>query len=356
MRKLATIRRIDSLTPIPGAQNIETARIDGWDVVVKINEFAVGDYCIYHEIDSLLPDLPMYDFLVQKIGKIYPIEYIGSSTASDVMTLKPRSEKMARLQTIRLRGQFSQGLALPTSVLNIPWSYGDDLTSYLGVKKYELPVPTQLAGLIRGSYPSWLPKTDQERVQNIWDKLVGDGLEYRVEEKLDGSSISIYMEKGRIGVTSRNVDFKMEGNDDNVFVSTAKKSGLIEFLEKLDNKDQNNIAIRGELVGPGIQGNIYRLKEHRIYIFDVWKNNRYLFPEERDVFFAANFEKFHFVPVLVSRMKLPDRIDEVIKMADGSSDLLCRPREGLVFKSLRNSGHTYQSFKSISREFLLKGG
>jgi hypothetical protein len=38
-RKLASIQRVASIRPIEGADAIEVARINNWDVVVKKNEF-----------------------------------------------------------------------------------------------------------------------------------------------------------------------------------------------------------------------------------------------------------------------------------------------------------------------------
>ena len=55
-RKLATIRRIDEIRPIEGADNIELAIVDGWSVVVaKDQNYFVGELVIYCEIDSFLP-------------------------------------------------------------------------------------------------------------------------------------------------------------------------------------------------------------------------------------------------------------------------------------------------------------
>src|SRR4029077_565332 len=137
-RKLVTIQRIDALDPIPGADNIEHARVMGWDVVDKKNEFAVGDPCVFFEIDSVLPDGPSW---------------------SEFM--RPRG---FRVRTIRLRGVLSQGLALPMSIL------GDDqdpqkidLSARLGVTKFE-PVITDTRE-IAGPFPARVPKTDEIRLQ-----------------------------------------------------------------------------------------------------------------------------------------------------------------------------------------------
>ena len=85
-RNLATIQLISALDPITGADKIEKATILGWECVVKKGDFAVGDKCIFIEIDSVLPAIPYWDFMA-------PRRY--------------------RVKTIRLRKQVSQGLAVP---------------------------------------------------------------------------------------------------------------------------------------------------------------------------------------------------------------------------------------------------
>lgn len=153
MRKLATIRRISELNPIPKADAIEVATVDGWKAVVKKGDFKVGDLAIYLEVDSWVP----YELAPFLSKDKEPKEYNGV--------------KGERLRTIKLRGQLSQGLLLPIDVAydEDPPDYdhvfleGDDVTELLGIQKWERPVPAQLAGLMKGSFPSFIPKTDQER-------------------------------------------------------------------------------------------------------------------------------------------------------------------------------------------------
>lgn len=157
-RKLASVRKVTDILPIPDADAIECAIVGGgWPVVVKKGEFQVGDLAIYFEIDSWIPH-ELAPFLSK--GK-EPREYNGV--------------KGERLKTVRLRGQLSQGLLLHISLkLNLDFSYhvtaferglqeGDDVTELLGIQKWEAPVPACLAGQVRGNFPSFLVKTDQER-------------------------------------------------------------------------------------------------------------------------------------------------------------------------------------------------
>lgn len=100
-RKLATIRRIAEVKEIVGADAIEAVRVDGWWVVVKKGEYQVGQLAVYLEVDSWVPT-DIAPFLT-KAGH-EPKEYEGI--------------KGERLRTVKLRGQLSQGLLLPISVIS----------------------------------------------------------------------------------------------------------------------------------------------------------------------------------------------------------------------------------------------
>lgn len=150
MRKMATIRRIDEIRPIEGADAIECAVVGGWTVVVKRGEFQPGDTAVYCEIDSWIPH-EVAPFLSK--GQ-EPREYNGI-----------RGE---RLRTVRLRGQLSQGLLLkPADVMDAKAftlaGMGGDVSELLNIQKWEAPIPAQLAGDVKGAFPSFIPKTDQER-------------------------------------------------------------------------------------------------------------------------------------------------------------------------------------------------
>ena len=139
MRKLASIQRIKALEPIPDADSIEKATVLGWQLVVKKGEFQVGDLCVYCEVDCLLPDRPEFEFLKNR----------GS-----------------RIRTIRLRGQVSQGICFPLSILPAGTPIEEDLevTELLDIVKFEPPIPACLAGIQKGEFPSFIPKTDETRV------------------------------------------------------------------------------------------------------------------------------------------------------------------------------------------------
>jgi len=100
-RKLATIRKVNEIKPIEGADMIELAIVDGWQCVVKKGEFKPGDPGVYFEIDSYLPIEERYEFLRKSSYKKIPDQLQGQ-----------RAEGF-RLKTVKLRGQISQGLMLP---------------------------------------------------------------------------------------------------------------------------------------------------------------------------------------------------------------------------------------------------
>lgn len=345
VRKLASVQEIAEKKAIEGADAIEAVRVNGWWVVAKKNEFEVGDKCIYFEIDSFLPVIDTFEFLRKSCFK--STQHLGDGF---------------RLKTIRLRGQISQGLVIPVSHLDKigyrgSLELGTDLTKILMVKKYEAPIPAQLAGQVEGAFPSFIPKTDQERCQNLVaeiKKAYDDSETFEVTIKLDGSSTTVFYNNEETGVCSRNLHLKdNEANSRNTFIRVAHDTGLIDAL----NKMKINIAVQGEVMGPGVQGNREKLEKPDLFIFDIYDINqgRYLFPSERmamlDSLRSYGYRGQH-VPVFETRTFLQTHeIDKLLKMAEGPS-LKHDIREGLVFKS-----HTTDfSFKVISNQFLLKGG
>ena len=326
MRKLASIRRIAGVRPIPEADAIECVTVDGWDVVTKKGEFQVGDLAIYLEIDSWVPTA-LAPFLSK--GK-EPKEF--------------NSVKGERLRTVKLRSQLSQGLLLPYATLGRIAQEGEEVTEELGIQKWEKPINPQLAGLAKGNFPDFIPKTDQERIQNCKHILEDREEQYEVTIKLDGSSFTAYHRDGVFGVCSRNLELKP--SETNAFWQVANKYLLNEFLPLM-----GNYAIQGELVGPGIQGNQEQLKELDLYVFDVFDidTQTYLSAEERYEFVDELCLKH--VPVVFVSSEAPATLEEVLKLAEGPSLNPKANREGLVFKSTRNPE---LSFKAISNSWLLK--
>lgn len=335
-RKLATIRIISDIQPIEGADAIELAIVDGWKVVVARSvDHKVGDYVVYCEIDSFLPIKDEFEFLRKTSYK----------------KLKDGSEGF-RLKTIKLRGQVSQGLILPMSVFaDFGWTAyeGLDVSERLGITKYEPPMPAELQGKVKGLFPSFIPKTDEERVQNLTKEY--EMMKYQskhqfyVTEKLDGSSATFYFKDGEFGVCSRNLELiETEGN---TFWKVARELDLENKLKE----NGKNLMLQGELIGESIQGNPYKIKGQTIRFFNIYdidSQSYYGLP-----MFLATMEhtlKLETVPILHMYFKLPDTIDEIIKYADAKSKLNPNfDREGIVVRTMDRT----ISFKVISNKFLL---
>jgi RNA ligase (TIGR02306 family) len=358
MRKLATIRKIDDIRPIDGADAIECAIIGGWTVVVKKGEFAVGQFAVYLEIDSFVPNA-LAPFLT-KAGH-FPKTYSVTNEDGTVTTVEGE-----RLKTIRLRGQLSQGLLLPMSGFDAYFEgagdtlfkEGDDVTNMLGILKWERAIPAQLAGLARGNFPTAIPKTDQERAQNLVKEITAVceiGKMFEITEKLEGSSMTCYLIDGQFGVCSRNLDLKCDEN--NSFWATAIRED-IEAKMRLEFGETGDFAIQGELIGPGIQNNIYNLTRTEFYVFDIYdiRRGEYLRPSSRRLFVDAM--ELNHAPVLAYTAELYDTlglqgVQDILKFAEGPSKLnKTQEREGVVFKQVDGG----MSFKAVSNRYLMKGG
>ena len=339
MRKLATIRKIDALRPIPDADAIECAVVGGWTAVVKRGEFKAGDLAVYCEIDSWIPHA-LAPFLSK--GK-EPRVFDGIAGE--------------RLRTMKLRGQLSQGLLLPLSTLTMVESElfeGLDVSFPLGIVKYEAPIPAQLAGEVKGMFPGWIQKTDQERVQNLKEELdywLREQHVWEITEKLDGSSMTVYLRDGEFGVCSRNLELKP--SETNSLWKVAVRNDLELKLRRANR----NLALQGELIGEGIQGNPYKQKGQEFFLFDIYDidTSKYFTPAERKAFVEEHDIKH--VPVLAFGAELADTlgvnsIDGILRFAEGKSvmGMIGCEREGVVFKSKAMQC----SFKAISNKFLLR--
>lgn len=328
-RKLATIRVIQNIVPIEGADLIELAIIDGWQVIIKKDEYNVNDKCIYLEIDSWVPH------------ELAP--FLNKDKEPKTFNDVPGN----RLRTIKMRGQYSQGLILPL-LKESNLEVGTDMTETLGIQLYEKPVPSSLQGKIKGNFPSFIPKTDQERIQNIPTRQYSDYMDYKWEitEKLDGSSCTIFWEENQLRVCSRNLELKIEDTG-NAFV----KQALI-VQDKVKNFVTDGLALQGELVGLGIQGNPYGLPNQQFFVYDVFdiKAQRYLDPITRQD--LIKLLGLNHVPILLDKASLGSKNVELLN-ADGKSILNPKvDREGLVFKIMDE--YKSDSFKVISNKWLLK--
>ncbi len=357
-RKLASIQRVTSLEPIKDADRIEKATVLGWELVVQKGDFRAGDLCVYCEIDSILPERPEFEFL------------------------RPRN---FRIKTIKLKKQVSQGIAFPVSILpegylDLPVDYeGTDVTEVLGITKYEPNIPAHLAGQRKGNFPGFLRKTDEMRIQAVPRVLQRNvGKKMYVTEKVDGTSVTYFVRDGGVlaepefGICSRNIWLKeTEENKDVVYIQVAKQLDIETRLKNISEQAKNlcllpngNIAIQGEIVGPGVQKNKYHLEKLEFFVFSVYviDEARYLSYGEF-VWFCALMD-FRTVPVLFFSTLADDNgnpceVPPLVENSKGMSQLAKVPREGLVVRSLvedRDEELGRLSFKIINPDFLLLHG
>ncbi len=226
---------------------------------------------------------------------------------------------------------------------------GADLTEILGVTLYQPPIAACLAGDVVGVFPRFIPKTDQERIQNhrwILDELRDE--EWVVTEKIDGSSCTMFMRDGEFGVCSRN--YQLKPSDHNAFWIAARKYRVEEKLQGM------NWAIQGELIGPKIQGNRYGLSDYQWRVFDVYHidQGEYLDPVSL-IDFCKSLE-LETVPHLFKCHTFQTMTQMLVAAEDKSVLNPKVEREGLVWKPIKERTDARigrVSFKVISNKFLL---
>ncbi|MBM3236638.1 RNA ligase (ATP) [Candidatus Poribacteria bacterium] len=326
-RALAHIERIRNVEPIEGADKIEKATILGWEVVIKKDEFKIGDLVVYIEIDSILPEREEFEFL---------------------------REKKFRIRTVRMRGQISQGIAFPLSILpdGIQIEEGLDVTEALNIQKYEPPIPAQLSGIVKGRFPSFIPKTDETRIQSVPDVLVRHkGKMFYISEKLDGSSATYYLRDSEFGVCSRNLELKE--TDQNTFWVIARKNDIENKLRAYGR----DVAVQGEVIGPGIQKNRYKLKQPSLFIFSVFDIDNYKYADFKEFTEFALKYGFDTVPILNTEYVLNNTVEELVELSKGMSKLNEEiQREGIVMRTLiecQDEELGRLSFKVVNPEYLL---
>ena len=337
-RKLASVQYVHDIWPIEGADRIVAIGVLGWRCVAKKGEFEVGDLCVYFEIDSFLPVEERFEFLRASCFK-----------KSDLLG------EGFRLRTQRFRGQLSQGLALPLSILpQGDWAIGDNVTELLGVRKWEIEERASSNGTIVAGLPDGVPKTDETRIQaepGLLEEM--RGLPYYVTTKMDGTSVTMFRIGGRFGVCGHNYEYADDGKCS--FWKWAHEFGLPGKLEAAGIDD---VAIQGEFCGAGIQKNPLRLQKPAWYVFtvrDVAANQRFGLDEMRALCEKLGLE---MVPVEEEGDAFAyASVDEVLERARGkyASGTV---KEGIVVRPVDPVFSTTVSaplsFKAINNDYLLK--
>lgn len=331
-RALATVETIAALRPIPDADLIEAATIRGWTVVVRKGEFAVGDPCVYFEIDSMLDVTdPRFQFLA-------PRGVRTDASGRDGHVLK----------TIRLRGQYSQGLALPLDHFPKLPAGVHDVTEHLPIWKWEPRVPADISGQVRGLRPHWIPKTDETRVQNAAEllRVVPQQGRWVATEKIDGTSMTVYVSPEDWGVCSRNYDLR-EGPG--TLWTLARRHDLIRRMHTTWPGDF--VAVQGEAYGEGIQGNPLRVRGQHLALFSVLHDGRYVAPGR-----WPDWARELAVPVVP--LTFPDSVEQALADVEHLPSAIGdgRPAEGVVWRhdTFSELDGVRLSFKVVSNRYLLK--
>ena len=381
-RALAHIEEIAWIKPIDGADNIELIGVLGWVLIAKIDEFKVGDKAVFVEIDSKCPaDDERFAFLEKKHYKV-------------------KTMKLGKFKC------FSQGLALPLTLFPelSDRKLGDDVTKELRITysseedrkrksnkidpnaKYKAmaarhkeffskpiirkimryDIGRKILFLFFGKkkdnpkqFPSWIVKTDENRIENCPFYLESNE-EWVQTEKIDGTSCTYAVDRMKRGknkfefvVCSRNVrqaDRDQECyHDSNIYWELADKYNIEKVLS--DYAIANNydrVVLQGEGTG-SVQGNPYKLKDNRLFVFNLVVEGIRKGTQEMAKFCEEN--NLEHVPIINERYKTPDTMEEIKLQADGFSIINPKvKREGFVYRSLDGQ----QSFKNVSREYLLK--
>lgn len=247
--KLAVVGQVLATKAIEGADRIHQAIVDcgdegTWSGVVgkDINE---GDKVAVFLQDSILPESNRWAFMSKHKWRV----------------------RMARFKGVPSECVIVRAVGAEELMVN-----GYDLTEELGVKKHEKPIPAAMAGDVRGNFPDFIPKTDEENFQRVRDlDLVMEDSDWVATVKYDGTSCTAWVDDdGELHVCSRNLELKefTATGAGNVYWRAARKFGL----ERLPA----GVALQFEVCGPGIQGNpcgyddlqisaftLYQIKERR---------------------------------------------------------------------------------------------
>ena len=412
-RELAYVVTIDDITPIEGYDRVELAHVGGWTIVVGKGEFRPGDPAIYFEIDSKLPEVEPFtnmEFLTKKHYKIKTQKMCKSISQGLLMSAEQFGWKSHRNARIFRDEECFDTEEIPgITDINGIVHYVDDesrfLTAALGVtyaepgdnRRKAAPADkykrmAQRHGKLfshqpfrwlmkrtwgkkilfvffgkkrdkRSSWPSWVTKTDEERIQNMpW--ILNSDEAWAATEKIDGTSTTFTIKRKSFGkydffVCSRNVCFDKPNKkcfyETNVYTEMAEKYNIEQIMKDLLFKcdlfaDCDWITIQGETYGQNIQNRTYSNPDHSFMAFNLIdsQHGRWGTLEMRD-FLECN-HGIPCVPVIAILTKLPSTVEEALEYATGTSKLDGEMREGIVFRTLDGK----KSFKAVSNEYLLK--
>ena len=400
-RELAYIVAIDEIRPIPNYDRVEHARVGGWWVVVKKDQFKVGDPAIYIEVDSRVPEKEPFMFLEKKHFKVKTQKMCKVLSqgllmaAEDFGWTKETSYVEGCVAVKDDKGNFhntANESMFVTKLLEIVYATEEDnKRKASSVDKYKKMAQRRpdifkqswarwmmkhewgkkVMFLFfgkkkdkKGGWPSWVKKTDEERCQNMPWLFPGNDEFWFATEKVDGTSTTFTLKRGKRGknefiVCSRNVAFETPDKDcyydNNVYWEMAQKYNAKEVLEQLLARSEtlDFVTIQGETYGEGIQKRTYGIKGHDFKAFNLifgWKDGTVMRLDPREMKCVLDKLGVPTVDIVDSNFKIPETCEELLKIATGPSMIDGGMREGLVFRD-RNGE---KSFKAVSNEFLLK--
>lgn len=400
-RELAYIVAIDEIRPIPNYDRVEHARVGGWWVVVKKDQFKVGDPAIYIEVDSRVPEKEPFMFLEKKHFKVKTQKMCKVlsqgllMTAEDFGWTKETSYVEGCVAVKDDKGNFhntANESMFVTKLLEIVYATEEDnKRKASSVDKYKKMAQRRpdifkqswarwmmkhewgkkVMFLFfgkkkdkKGGWPSWVKKTDEERCQNMPWLFPGNDEFWFATEKVDGTSTTFTLKRGKRGknefiVCSRNVAFETPDKDcyydNNVYWEMAQKYNAKEVLERLLARSEtlDFVTIQGETYGEGIQKRTYGIKGHDFKAFNLifgWKDGTVMRLDPREMKCVLDKLGVPTVDIIDSNFKIPKTCEELLKIATGPSMIDGGMREGLVFRDCNGE----KSFKAVSNEFLLK--
>lgn len=338
-RKLASIQHVHHITGIEGADRIECVHVLGWKCVANKGRFRVGDSCVYVEVDSFLPIQEQFEFLRSSSYK--KSELLGEGF---------------RLKTQKFRGQISQGLVLPLSILpEGDYRLGDDVTGLLGIRKWEMEERVTGGGTVIGDFPDEIPKTDELRVQSL-PELIDEFKKvsaYYISTKMDGTSVTMYWRDGHFGVCGRNYEY---ADDEKCAMWVYAHEHHIP--ERMAENNLSNIAIQGEFCGAGIQKNRLKLIKPEWYIFtvfDLTTHRRYSLHKMQEL---CEKLQLKMVPIEEEKGSFDyDSVEKLLERAKGKyasgmdkEGIVIRPVESVYSKLLEGP----LSMKVLNNDYLLK--
>lgn len=381
-RELAYVIAIDKIIPIEGANSVEQAVVGGWHIMVRKDQFKVGDLAVYFEIDSQVPKTEAFEFLESKRYKIKTQKYFKGTVISQglLMTfedlgLDRKKYKLGSFLTKELGVTYADAAdnirkANNNKYINmynrnkdkinnsrlLNWLYSTEfgkriLFFFMGKKRDK-----------KGTFwPQWVKKTDEERCQNLPFLFPGDDKRWIVTEKIDGTSTTFTLRKNKFYVCSRNVCFDTPKKEDklfyetNVYAEMAEKYNIKDMLTKMlkGDKKLEFVTIQGETYGKGIQKREYGMKDIDFAAFNLifgYKNGTI---ERLDTELMKDILETYdvpCVPILDNDFRLPETVEEMVEYAEGNSVIDGKYREGVVVRTRDG----IQSFKAISNTYLLK--